>query len=315
MGWTPISRKLVSGFFRGRTGLGAVALCTLLGAARPVCAEDVQVAVAGNFAPTLSKLAERFKAATGHKLVQSSGATGQLFAQIVNGAPYQVFLSADAERPRDLEEKGLAVAGSRFVYAEGRLVLWSSTPKRVDERGAVLGRSDLTQVALADPRAAPYGAAAERVLRAKELWDVLSQSKKLVLGASITQAHQFVATGNADVGFVALAQVRAEDGSIPGSSWIVPKDLAGPIRQEAVLLTKGAESAAAREFLGFLRDDREARAIITHAGYEIPAGFAKRTPAEGTVHAGGGVSGKVRSLSGKAGAKPAAQPVPPPAQP
>jgi molybdate transport system substrate-binding protein len=250
-------------------------LCALVGVillanASASRAEDVQVAVASNFAPTLTRLSKLFESATGHHVVQSSAASGQLFAQIQNGAPFQVFLSADTERPRALETLGLVAAGSRFVYAEGRLVLWSATLGRVDDKGAVLNRRDLGRVALADPKAAPYGAAAERLLRARGLWEGLLAAGKLALGTSIAQAHQFVATGNADVGFVALSQVRGEDGSIAGSAWVVPKGLAGPILQEAVLLKSAAKSDGARAFLHFLRSHAEARRVITQAGYEVP---------------------------------------------
>jgi molybdate transport system substrate-binding protein len=242
----------------------------VLGGASRSRAEDVQVAVASNFASTLTRLSKLFEGATGHHLVQSSAASGQLFAQIQHGAPFQVFLSADTERPRELEKLGLVAPGSRFVYAEGRLVLWSPTAGRVDAKGAVLQRPDLGRVALADPKSAPYGAAAERLLRARGLWDRLLAAGKLALGTSITQAHQFVATGNADVGFVALSQVRAEDGGMAGSAWIVPKDQAGPILQEAVLLKSAATAPGARAFLHFLRSHPEARRVITQAGYEVP---------------------------------------------
>jgi molybdate transport system substrate-binding protein len=263
--------RRVSGFFLGSLGRLASAAALVAGlAAGSARADEVQVAVAGNFAPTLQKLTPLFTARTGHTVVQSTAASGQLLALIANGAPFQVFLSADSERPKELEDKGLAVKGTRFVYAEGRLVLWSPKPDRVDPGGAVLTKPDLGVIALADPRVAPYGAAAERVLRAKKLWDKLRTAQKLSLGTSITQAHQFVSTGNADVGFVALSQVRADDGNIPGSSWIIPKEQAGPIRQEAVLLGPGAESGAAQQLLTFIKSSPEARAVIEAAGYELP---------------------------------------------
>ncbi len=225
-------------------------------------ADEVRVAVAANFAPVLLQLAEPFAAATGHRLLISGGSSGKLYAQIAQGAPFDVLLSADAERPRRLEAEGLALAGSRFTYARGRLALWSPKPGVVDDRGDVLRRGQFKRLALANPRIAPYGAAAQDVLQALSLWEALRA--RLVQGEDIGQTFQFVRTGNAELGFVAWAQVKAEGGT--GSSWLVPETLHQPIEQQAVLLARARDDQAARAFLDFLRG-KPAREIIARAGY------------------------------------------------
>lgn len=233
-------------------------------------ADELHVAVAANFSSTLAKLSKVFAASTGHTIVPSSGSTGQLTTQITAGAPFDIFLSADADHPRELEDKGLAVKGSRFVYARGRLVLWSPKPGFVDEKGKVLQSKKLGIVAIADPRTAPYGAAAERVLRARKIWDVLDKDQKLSIASSVTQAYQFAATAAASCGFVALSQVLATVGE-KGSQWIVPVEESGPLEQEAALLTRAKDSVAAQGFLTFLRTDSRARDIVKADGYELPA--------------------------------------------
>lgn len=225
-------------------------------------ADEVRVAVATNFAPVLLQLAERFAAATGHRLLISGGSSGKLYAQIAQGAPFDVLLSADAERPRRLEAQGLAVAGSRFTYARGRLVLWSPKPGVVDEGGQVLRRGQFKRLALANPRIAPYGAAAQDVLQALGMWETLRA--RIVQGEDIGQSFQFVRTGNAELGFVAWAQVKAQGET--GSFWLVPETLHRPIEQQAVLLARAGDNEAARVFVDFLRS-KSAREIIARAGY------------------------------------------------
>lgn len=232
-----------------------------------VQAAQIRVAVAANFHGTLQQLAERYGAQSGHRLVISAGASGALATQIANGAPFDVFLSADTERAHWLEARGHAVAGTRFVYARGVLVLWSARGGVVDADGAVLATGSFRHLALADPRLAPYGAAAAQVLRARGVFEQLDAARRLVRGQSIGQTWSQVASGAADLGFVALAQVR-RDGVIPGSHWIVPRELYAPIEQAAVLLAGAAEPDAAREFLAWLRGD-EARALIEAAGYGV----------------------------------------------
>lgn len=226
-------------------------------------AAETKVAVAANFTEAAREIAARFKARTGHEAALSFGSSGQFYAQIANGAPYAVFLSADAERPRQAEAEGLAVPGSRFTYATGRLVLFSRAPGLVDGKGAVLTRGGFDKLAIADPKAAPYGQAAIETLTKLKRYDALKP--KIVTGASITQAFQYVQTGAAELGFVALSQVNTEKG---GSRWLVPSTDHSPIEQQAVLLKTGQSSAAAKAFVAFLRSD-EAKTIIRRYGYEV----------------------------------------------
>ncbi|MDD3449969.1 MAG: molybdate ABC transporter substrate-binding protein [Gammaproteobacteria bacterium] len=240
-------------------------LITALLAATGARAGEVSVAVAANFKATLEEVGAAFTRATGHQVLASSGSTGKLYTQITQGAPFAVLLAADSARPERLEREGHAVAGSRFTYAVGRLVLWSPDPDRVDAEGAVLRDPGLQRLAIANPRSAPYGAAAQEVLEGLGLWDALQP--RLVRGENIGQTFQFVASGNAPLGFVALAQVRA--GGQPGSQWLVPQALHAPIEQQAVLLGSGANNPAARAFLDYLRGP-EAVAIIERYGYDVP---------------------------------------------
>lgn len=236
---------------------------TMLASAASAVAAETRVAVAANFTEAARAIAARFEARTGHKAILSFGSSGQFYAQIANGAPFQVFLSADTERPQKAEADGLAVPGARFTYATGRLVLWSRTPGLVDGRGAVLSRGKFEKIAIADPKAAPYGLAAVETLKKLGLYDTLAP--RLVTGASITQAYQFVDTGAAELGFVALSQVI---GRRQGSRWIVPGGYHTPIDQQAVLLKAGAGNEAAKAFLQFLKTP-EAKAIIRRYGYEV----------------------------------------------
>lgn len=232
----------------------------------PVLAAEVRVAVASNFAPVMPALAERFERDSGHRLQVSLGASGKIYAQIRHGAPFEVFLSADADKPAQLERDGLAVPGSRFTYALGRLVLWSPRPGAVDAEGAVLARGDFRKLALANPRVAPYGQAAVEILRARGLLEALQP--RFVMGENIAQAYKFVASGNAELGFVALSQVWQGGRLTSGSGWIVPAALHAPIRQEAALLEAGRHQPAARAFLAFLRSPA-AHAIIQAHGYGL----------------------------------------------
>jgi len=244
--------------------IGALLLLGIWPAAR---AETVIVAVATNFAVPLETLAESFEAGTHHELEIRSGSTGLLYAQIVNGAPLDVFLAADQERPRLLVEERRAEAGSRLTYAEGRLVLFTADPGYRDGLGLdVLESAEFRWLAIATPELAPYGAAAEETLRALGRWDALQA--RLVRGNNIGATFAMAATGNAELAFVALSQAQTFDG--PGAYVLVPDDLYAPIRQDAVLLTHAADNPAARAFLEFL-GGAEARAIVESFGYRAPA--------------------------------------------
>lgn len=245
-------------------------LALLAAAALPalVSAAEIKVAVAANFNGTLQTLAELYERASGHAIVISAGSSGALYTQIVNGAPFDVFLSADAERPARLEAEGHGVPGTRFTYAFGVPVLWSARPGVVDAEGEVLKSGTFRHLAIAEPRTAPYGAAAQQVMQALGVWDALEAAGRLVKGNSIAQTHSQVATGAAELGFVALAQVRTPDG-IPGSHWIPPAGLYTPIAQAALVLARAADPAAARAFLAWLRDDAAARKVIEEAGYGL----------------------------------------------
>ncbi len=226
-------------------------------------AGQVHAAVASNFNAAFDELAARFSQNSGHELLASLGSSGKLYAQIINGAPYQIFLSADIERAQRLEAQGYAVAGSRYTYAIGRLVLWSVRPAYVDAAGVVLKDGAYTHLALANPKIAPYGMAARQVLERFGLWSSLQG--KLVIGENIAQTLHFISSGNAPLGFVALAQAQALSG---GSWWLVPQELYEPIAQQAVLLQTGADNPAAKQFMDYLRSD-EAKTIIRRHGYAV----------------------------------------------
>jgi molybdate transport system substrate-binding protein len=236
-------------------------LLILLAIADDAAADELRVAVATNFVAAMDALVERFEAESGHTVLVSSGSTGGHYAQIRNGAPFDAFFSADVERPRLLEAEGVAVPGSRFLYAVGRIALWSPRAGYVDDAGAVLETGDFRHLAIANPELAPYGAAARDVLEARGLWDRLEA--RLVMGQDIGQAYSFVHTGNAELGFVAWAQLEQPTTAIAGSYWLVPEALHRPIEQEAVLLRDGA---AARELLEFVKGPA-AREIVRSFGY------------------------------------------------
>jgi molybdate transport system substrate-binding protein len=229
-------------------------------------AADVQVAVAANFAVPMARIAEGFTAATGHTLKTSVGATGKFHAQIVAGAPFEVLVAADDETPRKLVAEDKAVAGSAFTYAVGRLVLWSAKVGYVDDQGAVLASGRFAHLAIANPKTAPYGAAALDVLKARRLEQTLAP--RLVTAESIAQAFQFVSTGNAELGLVALSQVAQPGKPVTGSYWLVPAHLHGEIRQDAVLLKAGEKNPAALALLAYL-GSAAARDLIKSFGYGL----------------------------------------------
>lgn len=229
-------------------------------------AEVVQVAVAANFTAPAKALAEILAKTTGHEAQLSFGPTGGFYTQIKNGAPFDVFLAADDERPARLEKEGDTVPGTRFTYATGKLVLWSSKPDMVDDQGAVLKGGQFGKLAIANPKLAPYGAAAVQTMEKLGLTETLQP--KLVTGESIGQTYNFIATGNADLGFVAMAQVL-EGGRLKGGSmWVVPAQYHEPIVQDAVLLKRGANNPAARAWMELLRSERT-RELIRSYGYEV----------------------------------------------
>jgi len=233
----------------------------------PVHAAELHVAVAANFSGPLQKLAPLFQQASGHQLIISAGSSGQLYTQIKQGAPFDVFLSADTDKPQLLEKAGLAVAGSQFTYAVGSLVLWSAKPGVVDGDGKILQTQQYHLIGVANPQTAPYGTAAQQVLTKLGLWDRLNQDHRVVTGENITQAWQFAASGNVDLSFVALSQVLGADGSIAGSSWLVPQSLYHPIEQAGVIVATTKQKAAAEAFMAWLHSDPAALAAIRSAGY------------------------------------------------
>jgi len=228
-------------------------------------AGEVQVAVAANFTEPMKLIAAKFQNETGHRVVLTFGATGKLHAQILNGAPFDIFLAADVETPAKLEKEGLAVEGSRFTYATGKLVLWSANSGMVDDQGKVLRKGNFRHLAIAAPKLAPYGTAAIETLT--KLGLLASLESKLVQGESIGQTYSFISTGNAELGFIALSQVYAAGKVKSGSAWRVPEALHAPIRQDAVLLTRANAKPAAVQLLAFLKTD-QVRAVIRSFGYE-----------------------------------------------
>lgn len=227
-------------------------------------AGNLTLAVAANFTDTTASLVETFEASTGHRVTASFGSTGKLYAQIRNGAPFDVFMAADAQRPQLLESDGMAVHGSRFTYARGKLVLWSPETAAFISPIAYLNEQSFSRLAIANPKTAPYGLAAQQVLEHLELWSPLQP--KLVRGDSIAQTFQFIASGNAQAGLVALAQVKAwpnQDGTL----WRIPQSYYAPIDQQAILLKRSADNAAARDWLAFLQSP-DAVAIIQGYGYD-----------------------------------------------
>jgi molybdate transport system substrate-binding protein len=229
-------------------------------------ADEVQVAVAANFSQPFKQIASGFEQATGTKVVAAFGSTGQFYAQIKNGAPFQVFLAADTETPARLVQEKAAVAGSSFTYARGKVVLWSAQAGVVDSQGEVLKKGAFEHLALCNPKLAPYGAAGLQTMQALGVSEALQP--KIVQAENITQAYQFAASGNATLAFVALSQV-IKDGVIgSGSGWIVPQHLYQPILQDAVLLQKGQDQPAALALLNYLKSDK-AHAVMRAYGYDF----------------------------------------------
>ncbi|MDO9237915.1 MAG: molybdate ABC transporter substrate-binding protein [Aquabacterium sp.] len=229
-------------------------------------ADQVNVAVAANFAVPFQRIAADFALDTGHTAVPIVGSTRKFYAQIKAGAPFEVMLAADGSTPRQLEDEGWVVKGSRFTYAKGKLVLWSAKVGFVDSQGDVLRHGVFARLALGDPKLAPYGAAAVEALRALGLYERLAS--KIVQGESIAQAQQFAATGNAELAFLAQSQVVQPDKPSAGSWWLVPETLYKPIVQDAALLKKGQANVAAIALLRYLRSDK-AKAVIKSYGYSL----------------------------------------------
>lgn len=242
-------------------GIGFAALF-----ANGAMAGEAAIAVAANFTAPAKELAGLYQAGSGHTVLLSFGASGQFFAQISQGAPFDAFLSADNERTQKAVQDGLAVPGSEFTYAIGKLVLWSADPGLVDNNGLVLKKDSFAKLAIANPKLAPYGAAAVETLKALGLYAAVEN--KIVMGENIGQTYQFVSTENADIGFVAYSQVVGQNG---GSLWIVPEKLHAPILQNAVLLKHGEANVAAKGFIAFLKG-LQAAAIIRRYGYSLPVG-------------------------------------------
>jgi len=234
-------------------------------------AGDVMVAVAANFTAPMQKIAKAFEQDTGHKAQLAFGATGKLYAQIKNGAPFAVLLAADDETPARLEKEGLAVAGTRFTYATGRLALWSKQANLVDDKGEVLRSKSfeklgIYKIAMADPKLAPYGVAAMEIIQ--HLGVQANVVPKLVQGESIGQTYQFVSTENAQLGFVALSQISIDGRITQGSAWVVPQSMHTPLKQDAVLLNAGKDNVAALALLKYLQADK-AKTIIRQYGYAL----------------------------------------------
>ena len=232
-------------------------------------AGEVTAAVAANFTAPMQHIAQAFAQDTGHKAQLALGATGKFYAQIKNGAPFAVLLAADDETPARLEKEGLAVAGTRLTYATGRLALWSKQANLVDDKGEVLRTVEklgVQKIAIADPKLAPYGAAAMEVIQ--HLGVQASVAPKLVQGESIGQTYQFVSTENAQLGFVALSQISFDGRITQGSAWVVPQHMHTPLKQDAVLLNAGKDSMAAQALLKYLQGDK-AKAIIRQYGYAL----------------------------------------------
>lgn len=246
--------------------LAVVLTAGLLSVSTSALAAEVHVAVAANFTAPLQAIAKQFEQDTGNKVLASFGATGQFYSQIKNGAPFEVFLAADDDRPAKLESEGDTVPGSRFTYAVGTLALWSAKPGYVDDQGAVLKNNTFQHLAIANPKAAPYGLAAIQVMQKLGLAETLKP--KIVEGQSIGQAQQFVGSGNAELGFVALSQIYKDGKLTSGSAWIVPGDLHDTIKQDAVVLAKGKDNPVAAAFAAYLKSPKAAE-IIKSYGYQL----------------------------------------------
>lgn len=244
---------------------GAVALAWM----GPVTAGEVAVAVASNFTAPMQQIAQAFEQQTGHRVKLSSGGTGSLYAQIRHGAPFDLLLAADTKIPARLAQEGYADERTQFTYATGQLVLWGANPTLIDglndSDGDILREGKFRKFAIADPMLAPYGAAAQQALQALGLWQAIEP--KIVQGKNIGQAFQFVSSGNAELGLVALAQVYADGKIESGSGWIVPHELYSPIRQDAILLKPGQANPVAHELVNYLKGE-QVQQIIESYGYQ-----------------------------------------------
>jgi molybdate transport system substrate-binding protein len=241
------------------------AVIVLTATAANVSAEEAQIAVAANFTAPMKAIIDLFEDATEHTVKASYGSTGKLYAQIKNGAPFEALLAADQTRPELLEQEGVGVAGSRFTYAIGKLVLWSADADKVADGPALLESGDFNKLSIANPKLAPYGEASVETLETLGLKTAIEP--KLVMGENIAQTYQFVDTGNADIGFVALSQVMQDGEIVKGSGWIVPSEMHAPIRQDAVILESGKDNPAVTELFAYLKGEK-AQAVIRDFGYE-----------------------------------------------
>lgn len=231
----------------------------------PALADQALVAVATNFVPPFREIAIEFETATGHTLRVAAGSSGNFYSQIKNGAPFDLFLSADVDRPKLLEAEGLGITNSRFTYAIGRLVLWSPNPDLIKGE-ETLRSKNFKRLALANPKTAPYGVAAIQTMQKLAIWEALQP--RIVMGENLGQTMGFIESGNAQLGFIALSQVLDPKLKGTGSRWDVPKHLHEPIKQDAILLTKGNDNAAAKSLMEFLASPK-AQAIIERYGYEL----------------------------------------------
>ena len=232
-------------------------------------AGEIRIAVASNFTNTIKTLSKHYEDKTGHKVILIFGATGKHYAQIKNGAPFDIFFAADSKRPKLLENEGLIFESQRFTYALGKLVLWSPKDNFTDSQAKVLEKGDFYHIALANPKLAPYGRAAYEVLKKNHLWELLKT--KAVRGENIGQTFQFVKSGNAELGFVALAQIKHLNEDEKGSFWNIPESLYNPIKQQVVLLNN---NPIAKDFMTFIKTDT-AREIIKSFGYGLPINNSK----------------------------------------
>jgi len=248
---------------RGFTAV--ISLLSLL--SMPLHAAEVSAAVAANFAAPMERIAALFHKESGHSVKISVAASGKLYTQIKGGAPFDVFLSADEEMPKRLLQEGLAVGGSRFVYATGRLVLWSMQPGLVDEKGAVLNSGNFDKLAYANPSLSPYGIATRETLTKLTMWNAMQ--KKLKKADDVAPTYQLAANESVDMAFIALSQVMRDGKVTTGSWWLVPPELHNPIRQSAVLLSGAKEQTAAKALLAFLKSEK-AKAVMRGFGYEVP---------------------------------------------
>lgn len=246
--------------------LRLASLLATLAISATVHADEIQVAVAANFTAPMKQIAEAFEKDTGHKALLAFGATGKFYAQIKNNAPFEILLAADDETPSKLAKEGAAVAASQFTYAKGKLVLWSAKNAIVDDKGEVLKKAGFDHIAVANPKLAPYGAAAVEAMKALGVLDALQP--KFVTAENIGQTFQFVKSGNALLGFVALSQVTKDNQITEGSAWVVPANLYQPIRQDAIVLDKGKGKPAVEALMKYLQGDK-AKAVIKSYGYDL----------------------------------------------